>query len=104
MALGKQPKTIRGLKPASKMSNSMSITFLSQFPLLNHPTEKVQNSRLGDGLIDSASLRLLPTRSVIDNIGSYCHVAQVTVARGSLAGKPEPTHRARRTAWPLAGE
>src|SRR6266849_1829194 len=47
MALGKQQRTIRGPKPASKKSNSMWMTSLSQFPLLDHPNQKVQNSRLG---------------------------------------------------------
>ncbi len=46
MALGKQQKTIRGPKPASKKSNLMWMTSLSQFPLLNHPNQKVQNSSL----------------------------------------------------------
>src|SRR5439155_10696078 len=46
-ALGKRQKITRGPKPVSKKSNSMWMTSLSQFPLLIHPTRKVQNSSLG---------------------------------------------------------
>src|SRR5207248_2552224 len=42
----KRQKITRGPKPVSKKSNSMWMTSLSQFPLLIHPTRKVQNSRL----------------------------------------------------------
>ena len=46
-APGKQLKTTRAPKHASKKSNSMWMTTLNQI-LLNHPTRKVQNSRLAE--------------------------------------------------------
>ena len=46
-ALGKQQKITRAPKHASKKSNSMWMPTLNQFRLLNHPTQKVQNSSLG---------------------------------------------------------
>jgi len=48
MALGKPQKITRGPKPASKKSNLMWMTTLNPFRLPHHPTQKVQNSSLGD--------------------------------------------------------
>jgi hypothetical protein len=46
ISLGKQQQIIRGPKHASKKSNSMWMPTLNQFRLLNHPTQKMQDSRL----------------------------------------------------------
>src|SRR5438045_1218036 len=68
MALGKPQKITRGPKTASTRSNSMSMTSLSQFPLLNHQTRKVQNSSLDNGAseIDDRSVRA--TSSAVNSV------------------------------------
>src|SRR5438105_1101121 len=68
MALGKPQKITRGPKTASTRSNSMSMTSLSQFPLLNHQTRKVQNSSLGaagEWLVLSAFMKSEPASSEV---------------------------------------
>jgi len=62
MAPGKQQKITRGLKHASKKSNSMWMTTLKPFPLLRHPIRKVQNSRLAL----AAALKKLPDLILLD--------------------------------------